>query len=80
MIFILGASSIKASFESIQNEAEEFTQEHDCALEVWMSEFSVMTVFILANNNFILHFHNNSVQGSKQKHKTHDRVEGNIGN
>ena len=72
---VVWVSAVNSSLDSVEEQAEKLSKEHDCALKVWMCELFVMTIFILANDDLILHFHDDCVKSTKCKHKTHDGVE-----
>jgi len=77
---LLDWSWITQSFHTVQDHAGELSNEHDCALEVWMSEFLWTSISICSNNCIILHFHYNSVTCSKSQHEHHNAIQLRIGN
>ena len=76
-LIILGAwgLAVNSSLESVKEQAEEFSKEHDCTLEVRMSELLGITILVSSNDYLVLHLHNDGVQGTEQKHQAHHAVQ-----
>ena len=63
---------INASFHSIEEQTEEFSKEHNCALKVRVSELLRNSIFVSSNDYLVLHLHDDGVESSKNQHEPHN--------
>ena len=62
---------------AIYPEAQEFAEEHNRTLDIWLVEFFLLIEAVLGGRSegLVLHFHEDGVGGACGKHEDHDAVE-----